>query len=195
MYEDEATGADLLKRIDDIPEDVRPVVLSEMSFPQPRSMVMRFRSPDRAVAAARFFSHRFGEAAVLERVRILNRLIRVDEASRGLIATDRLLDRGVTHSDPEVYTQQMQEALASARTQEENRPAVERQQAERRSLDIPEVEDFPVAGKDEDERITHLGNTLRLRGLRAVYHWAGRAGTLSEIVRDLVTRNAAGFSP
>jgi hypothetical protein len=58
MYEDEATSADLQKRIDEIPSDFRPVVLSEMSFPQPRSMVMRFRSPERAVAAARFFAHR-----------------------------------------------------------------------------------------------------------------------------------------
>jgi hypothetical protein len=195
MYEDEATSADLQKRINEISSDFRPVVLSEMSFPQPRSMVMRFRSPDRAVAAARFFAHRFGEAAVLERVRILNRLVRVDEASRGLIALDGLLDRHVTRIDPEVYARQMQEALASARTREEKLPAIERQQLERRGLDVPEVEDFPVAVEDEDERFTHLGNTLRLRGLRAVYHWSGRAATLAEIVQDLVTRNATGVSP
>lgn len=112
-----------------------------------------------------------------------------------MIALDSLLDRQVTRIDPEVYARQMQEALASAPRQEEKLPAIERQQAERFTLDVPEVEEFPVARDDEDGRFTHLGNTLRLRGLRAVYHWAGRAATLAEIVQDLVTRKAAGFSP
>ena len=58
-YAAEAEGIDLPKRAHEIAKELQPVILADLSFPEPRRLVMRFRSPDRAIAAAKFFCTRF----------------------------------------------------------------------------------------------------------------------------------------
>ena len=55
LYSDEASGIELTKRPDEVPVERRPIALSQIAFPAKDKMVMRFFSPERAIAAAKFF--------------------------------------------------------------------------------------------------------------------------------------------
>jgi hypothetical protein len=191
MYTHEAEAITLGKRPSEVPELARPVVLAEMSFPKPGRMLMRFRSPDRAIEAAKFFSPRFGALAVPDRIRILNRLVTTDEIS-GLHAVDGLLDQRVTIIDPEVQARKIEEALDSAHTKEEKLAAYQRYQEERRKVDVPEVEDFPLAMEEETATFTHLTMTLRLRSVRAVERWAGKQVSLMDIIYRMFGQGGEG---
>jgi hypothetical protein len=173
-----------------IAKELQPVILADLSFPEPRRLVMRFRSPDRAIAAAKFFCPRFGADAELDRVRILNRLVTPAESEHGLGAIDGLLDRNVTVIDPELGLRELEEALASGHTRAEKLAAVERLHAEERKRDVPEVEDFPLAMEEETPTFAHLSNMLRFRSLRAFEHWKGRKVTLAQLIEEVLMRRA-----
>lgn len=190
-YSDEADGLDFPKRTDQIPKAIQPVVLAEMSFSDPRRLVMRLRSPDRAIAAARFFCPRFGDAAVLERARILNRFVTPAEAERGIVGIDQLLERRVTVIDPEEGLRELEQLLARGRTHAEKLALLMGDRAARRKRDVPEVEDFPIDMEDETPTFNHLSNALRFRGLRAYEHWRGRKVTLAELIEDTLARAGA----
>lgn len=187
-YAGEAQNVELPKRTHEIAKDLQPVILADISFPEPRQLVMKFRSPDRAIAAAKFFCPRFGDDAELERVRILNRLVTPAEADRGLADIDGLLDRDVTIIDPEVGLRELDAALATGRTRAEKVAAFERYHAEKRKHDVPEVEDFPLAMEEETPTFAHLTNTLRFRSLRAFEHWKGRKITLAQLIEEILAR-------
>jgi hypothetical protein len=197
VYDDEATSIELPKRAHEIPEVYRPIVLARVSFPAPGKMVMRFSSTVRAVAGARFFSPRFGDAAVLDRARILNRLVTAEEALPPPHDADVLLDRNVTVMDPEVEARRIEALLDAADTVAERRRVYEQDAIARRSRDVPEVEDFPLAMEEETADFTHLDTTLGLRAIRAAERWQGKLVTLREIIyRTLkVDPNAPLFPP
>jgi len=81
LYDDEASSVPLPKRPDEVPEIYRPIVLAQISFPAADKMIMRFRAVERAIAATLFFAPRFGQNAVPDRFRILNRLVTARRSS------------------------------------------------------------------------------------------------------------------
>lgn len=182
MYSDEATSIGLAKRPDEVPEEFRPIALSSISFPRPGAMMMRCRSPERALAAAKFFAPRFGDSAIPDRIRILNRFVTVEEAGENGPFVDKLLDQNVTFIDPEAKLARMEKALDAAKTRAEKLQVMERDQAETLARDVPEVEDFPLAMEEETEEFTHLTITLRVRSIRALEHWSGKPTKLSEVI-------------
>jgi hypothetical protein len=196
VYDDEARSIALPKGAHEVPEVHRPIVLARISFPAPGRMVMRLSSTDRGVAAAVFFSPRFGQHAVLDRCRILNRLLTAEEALPPQDA-DVLLDRQVTVIDPEAEATRIDALLDAARTPAEKRRAYEQDAISRRGQDVPEVEDFPLAMEEETDDFNHLRNTLGFRAIRAVEHWSGKQATLRDIIcRTLgVDPNAPLFPP
>ncbi|MGC9985863.1 MAG: hypothetical protein ABSF35_19840, partial [Polyangia bacterium] len=96
LYDDEASSVPLPKRPDEVPEIYRPIVLAQISFPAADKMIMRFRAVERAIAATLFFAPRFGQNAVPDRFRILNRLVTAEEVQREAHYCDMLLDQNVT---------------------------------------------------------------------------------------------------
>ena len=65
----------------------------QVSFPAADKMIMRFRAVERAIAATLFFAPRFGQNAVPDRFRILNRLVTAEEVQREAHYCDMLLDQ------------------------------------------------------------------------------------------------------
>jgi hypothetical protein len=182
MYSDEATSIGLAKRPDEVPEEFRPIALSSISFPRPGTMMMRFRSPDRALAAAKFFAPRLGTSAIPDRIRILNRLVTLEDAGENGPFVDKLLDQNVTFIDPEATLAKTEKALAAVKTRAEKLQVMEREHTERLARDVPEVEDLPLAMEEETEEFTHLTITLRVRCIRAFEHWSGKPTKLSEVI-------------
>jgi integration host factor subunit beta len=181
-YEHEAASVGLGKRSDDIPDEEYPILLARISFPSPREMVMRFCAPDRAISAAHFFGPRFGGNAVPDRIRILNRLVTAKEADAGPDHLDGLLDRDVTTIDPAVRMRKLDALLDKAATPSERMAVYERDAAEQRVRDVPEVEDFPLAMEEDGKDLIHLTTALRLRMVRAVERWFGKPTTISGII-------------
>ena len=182
MYEHEAGAVGLGKRPEETSEEGSPILLARISFPSPRQMVMRFRAPDRAISAAHFFGQRFGGNAVPDRIRILNRLITAKEADSGPDQLDSLLDRNVIIIDPAESMRRLDALLDKAATAEERMAVYERHAAGQRVLDVPEVEDFPLAMEEDSEELVHLTTALRLRMVRAVERWFGKPTTISGII-------------
>jgi hypothetical protein len=116
VYDNGASSVPLFKRPDEVPEMYRPIVLAQISFPTADKMLMRFRAAERAIAAARFFSTRFGQHAVPDRIRILNRLVTAEEVEREVHCCDKLLDQNVTIIDPEVEFRRIEALLDGAKS-------------------------------------------------------------------------------
>ena len=182
VYDNEASSVPLSKRPDEVPAMYRPIVLAQISFPTADKMIMRFRAAERAIAAALFFSTRFGQHAVPDRIRILNRLATAEEVEREAHYYDKLLDQNVTIIDPEVEFRRIDALLDAAPTIREKRRIYEQDARARRMRDVPEVEDFPLAMEEETETFTHLKNTLRLRMVRAAERWSGKSVTLGDVI-------------
>ena len=182
LYADEASSVPLPKRPDEVPEIYRPIVLAQISFPAADKMIMRFRAVERAIAATLFFAPRFGQNAVPDRFRILNRLVTAEEVQREAHYCDMLLYQNVTIIDPEVELRRRDALLDAAPTVRERRRLYEEDARARRGIDVPEVEDFPLAMEEETETFTHLKATLRFRALRAFERWSGKSVTLRDII-------------
>lgn len=181
-YEHEAASVGLGKRLDEIPAEEYPILLARIAFPSSRQMVMRFRAPDRAISAAQFFGPRFGEDAVPDRIRILNRLVTAEEANSGSEQLDSLLDCNVSVIDPAERMRKLDALLDKAATVTERMAVYERDAAEQRVCDVPEVEDFQLAMEEDNEELVHLTTALRLRMVRAVERWFGKPTTISGII-------------
>lgn len=180
MHEHEAAALALDKGLYEIPKGA---VLGRISFPSPPTLMMRFRAPDRAISAALFFPPRFRRYAVLDRVRILNRLVTAQEAEAGADSLDRLLDRNVTVVDPVDRIRRLNALLEQPATQAERIAIYERYMLDERRRDVPEVEDYPVSWDGEDGEQIHTANSLRLRMVRAVERWLGKPTTISGIIQ------------
>lgn len=181
-YEHEAVSVGLGKRPDETSADGSPILLARISFPSSRQMVMRFRAPERAISATRFFGPRFGGNAVPDRIRILNRLVTADETDSGPDQLDSLLDRNVVIIDPSERMRRLDALLDKAATAAERMAVYERHAADQRVLDVPDVEDFPLAMEEDSEELSHLTTALRLRMVRAVERWFGKPTTISGII-------------
>ena len=182
LYADEASGIELAKRPNEVPEGYRPIALSRIALPEKDKLVMRFLSPERAIAAARFFAPRFGQNAIPDRFRILNRLVTSDEATWALTYADTLLDQNVTIIDPEVEAKRVDALLDAAPTVAERRRVYEADFKARRDRDVPDVEDFPLAMEEETPEFRDLSICLRLRATRAIERWSGKPVTLRDII-------------
>ena len=190
-YEDEAAAMALSKRPEDLPSEVRPIIVGSLRFPSKDTMVLHVRSFDRAIEAAKFFGPLLGPQVVLRRARLLNRFLDAAENARGLDHIDRMLDKDVVTIDPAEMEAKLAAAFAAYATPEAAYAAVAE---ERKKVDVPTVEDFPLAPEEETEDFQHLMLTLRFRAIRCFLHWKGNTTiTLSEVIRRVVEEGGRGL--
>ena len=193
-YENEAAELRFGRARNELPEEVHPIILGRFRFPSKNRLVLELRSADRAIEAAKFFGPMFGPAVVLQRVRIINRFFEASEVEVGLDRLDKTLDANVVQIDPAEAEAAIEAALAGARTQEEKQRAYFAHAEERRKIDLPLVEDFPLAPEEETPDFRDLTMTLRFRSLRAFEHWKGNTGlTLADVIHRVVEDGGRGL--
>lgn len=165
-------------------EDVESVVIGFVRFPKKSTMVIEVRSVLRAIAAAKFFGPILGPKVVARRARIVNRYFESNESPGNVAELDKHLDQNVTVVDPRVAEAKLDEYLAGAKTEAQAKRAYERYYEERRQErgDVPLVEDFPLAPREETPDFKHLTMMLQLRVFRAHEHWNGNPVMLRDII-------------
>lgn len=170
-------------------------LLAQIRFPTSGTMTVETPSCNHAVAAARFFAPRFGEAAVLTRVRLVNRCFDAREGTPDALA--QMLDRDVTIVDPAALrtledsmgglTEEGADGLAdvAARIVRHLTPGEE---------DVPLVEDLPLYAAEETPEFRQLEFLLRSRMIRAVQHWQGNTDvTLNSLISAMFGDVAASL--
>jgi hypothetical protein len=176
----------------ELPRHGPSVIIGKLRVPEKKRMIIELRSFERAINAASFFAPVLGSRVVLRRCRVVNRWFHAQEMQSGLEELDRQLDRDVTVIDPMQIERRLDELLAGARTQRERDEALARFDEERRTQDIPLVEDFPLAPEEERPDFFHLRMTLQLRLMRAFEHWNGNTHlTLTDIIERCARQVAA----
>ncbi|HRI71064.1 MAG TPA: hypothetical protein PK156_42825 [Polyangium sp.] len=175
-------------------EDDESVVIGFVRFPKKSTMIIEVRSVLRAIAAAKFFGPIFGPKVVARRARIVNRYFNGSELTGNVAELDKHLDQNVTVVDPRVAEAKLNEYLVGAKTREQAKRAYERYYEDRRQerRDVPLVEDFPLAPREETPDFKHLTITLELRMFRAHEHWNGNPVILRDIIERLVASDVAG---
>lgn len=191
LYQDEATAITFAKPYAEIAPEMHPIHIGRFRMPEKDRLVMEVRSFDRAIEAAKLFAPLLGPKSVLTRARVINRWFEGHEAAAGPEVLDRLLDQNVTIKDPSKAEEAFEQAMAGARTQAEKVAAFERYTQERRKQDVPLVEDFPLAPKEETPEFRDLTMTLRLRQGRAAEHWKGNHITLADYIHRMVEQGGA----
>jgi len=190
-YADEATALKFSRAPQDLPEEVHPIILGCFRFPAKDKAVLEVRSFERAIEAARFFGPLFGPEVVLSRLRVLNRLLEAPDNASGLERIDKLLDQNVVTIDPAETEAAIEAAMAKCRSKEEKLRAYMAYAEERRMVDVPLVEDFPLAPEEETPDFQHLAMTLHLRSLRCFEHWNGNTHlTLADVIHLVVAKGA-----
>lgn len=194
-YVAEASGLELGAYSQERLEDDESVVIGFVRFPKKSTMIIEVRSVLRAIAAAKFFGPIFGPKVVARRARIVNRYFDGSELTGNVAELDKHLDQNVTVVDPRVTAAKLDEYLAGAKTPEQAKRAYERYCEERRHerRDVPLVEDFPLAPREETPDFKHLTITLELRMFRAHEHWNGNPVILRDIIERLMASDAAGL--
>jgi hypothetical protein len=194
-YEAEAAALKFARAREDLPAEVHPIILGCFRFPSQDKVVLEVRSYDRAIDAAKFFGSMFGPKVVLRRLRVLNRFLDASENAHGLDRIDKLLDHNVTKIDPAEAEATIEAAMAKGRTPEEKLRAYMAHAEERRTKDVPLVEDFPLAPEEETEDFQHLAATLRFRSIRCFEHWKGNTHiTLADVIHLVVEKGGRGLS-
>lgn len=194
-YEDEAAALKFSRPRNDLPKEVHPIILGAFRFPSKDKVVLQVRSFERAIEAAKFFGPLFGPKVVLRRLRLINRLLDASENTLGLERVDRLLDQDVVKIDPAEAEAKIEAAMAKGRTPEEKLKAYMAHAEERRKVDVPLVEDFPLAPEEETEDFQHLAATLRFRSVRCFEHWKGNTHlTLADVIHLVVEKGGRGLS-
>lgn len=175
-------------------EDDASVVIGFVRFPKKSTMIIEVRSVLRAIAAAKFFGPILGPKVVARRARIVNRYFDGSELTGNVAELDKHLDQNVTVVDPRVAEAKLNEYLAGAKTPEQAKRAYERYYDDRRQerRDIPLVEDFPLAPREETPEFKHLTITLELRMFRAHEHWNGNRVILRDIIERLLKGDPSG---
>ena len=176
---------------DDVPLEMRPIVLGRIHFPKQGTMTLETYSIDRAIAGAKFFAPRLGPGIVATRVRIVNRCFAAEEGQPyDLMA---LLDRDVTVVDPSKAEAALRQELKGVRSIEDVNRVFARmleRKIKSKEEDVPLVEDFPLAPEEETPTFEHQSNMLSFRFIRAFEHWRGNtevtlAAIIARAVKDL----------
>lgn len=175
-------------------EDDEAVAIGFIRFPKKSTMIIEVRSVLRAIAAAKFFGPILGPKVVARRARIVNRYFDGSELTGNVAELDKHLDQNVTVVDPRVAEAKLDEYLAEAKTADQAKRAYERYYEERRQerRDVPLVEDFPLAPREETLDFKHLTITLELRMFRAHEHWNGNPVILRDIIERLFKDDSSG---
>jgi hypothetical protein len=175
-------------------EDDESVVIGFIRFPKKSTMIIEVRSVLRAIAAAKFFGPILGPKVVARRACIVNRYFDSNELTGNVAELDKHLDQNVTVVDPRVAEAKLDEYLAGAKTAEQAKRAYERHYEGRRQerRDVPLVEDFPLAPREETPDFKHLTITLELRMFRAHEHWNGNPVILRDIIERLFKDDPSG---
>jgi hypothetical protein len=188
FYEDEAAGIGLQLPPAKIAKELRPVIIAKLTLETPTRLVIAVRSPERAIAALRFFGKRFGEAASLRRVRMLNRWVTGADLHGGPEqhdAIDGLLDRDVRIVDADAIGDEIEAAANRGATQAERMQAFVQDDVARRARErYYDVEDLPVHLEDEGPDFKGLEQNFKFRAMRAFQHSRGFAVTLADVIKD-----------
>jgi hypothetical protein len=167
---------------------LRPVIIAKLTLETPTRLVIAVRSPERAIAALRFFGKRFGEAASLRRVRMLNRWVTgadLHEGPEQHDAIDGLLDRDVRIVDADAIGDEIEAAANSGATQAERMQAFVQDDVARRARERHyDVEDLPVHLEDEGPDFKGLEQNFKFRAMRAFQHSRGFAVTPADVIKD-----------
>ena len=176
LYHAEAKAISIGNGYDAVPNEKRPIILGSIRFTSNKEMTIQVNSFERAVAAARFFGSRLGAKTTAMRCRVVNRCF--DSAEGPPKVLMETLDKDVTVCDSK-------EAMAAAKKDFKRTASEVMRKRIRSREDIPMVEDFPLAPEEESPGFEHLNVALTLRFVRAVEHWKGNQGTLTEIIARL----------
>ena len=168
---------------DDVPSELRPIVLGHLRFPKRGGMTLETNSIQRAVEAARFFGPRLGPEVVALRCGLVNRHFAADEAAPEDLM--KHLDRNVVTIDPREVQAQLERDLEGVNSQDDFERVMGEHMQRRLDSgeDVPPVEDFPLAPEEETPDFEHLAATLQFRFVRAAEHWRGNTHlTLTHII-------------
>lgn len=193
LFHAEAASVRLAAGYDEVPKEMRPVVLGRIHFPKSGGMTLQTHSILRAIEGARFLGPRLGPEVVALRCRAVNRHFASDEGPPEALM--KTLDRGVTVIDPREAEAAWERDFKGVRSmQDAERIAAERLERRLASKeDVPLVEDFPLAPEEETPDFQHLATALQLRLVRAIEHWRGNTHlTLTAIIVRMVEESARG---
>ncbi len=187
LYQYEAAAITFGVPYAEVPDEVQPLIIGRVKFPDPKRLVIEVRSIQRAIEAAKFFGPILGDRVVLRRARLINRWFAGSEASGGLDRLDRLLDANVVVIDPAKTEAELDRLMAKFSTKREKRAAGEAYHEARRREDVPLVEDFPLAPEEETPEFRDLNMTLMFRAIHAWEHWRGNKDlTLGDIIHRTI---------
>jgi len=105
--------------------------------------------------------------------------VTAEEVQREAHYCDMLLDAERHHHRSEVELRRRDALLDAARPSGRGDASTSRTREPGRGLDVPEVEDFPLAMEEETETFTQLKATLCFRSVRAFERWSGKSVTPS----------------
>jgi hypothetical protein len=187
IFEAEAASLRFAGGYDDVPPELRPIIIGRIRVPRSGGMTLETNSVARAIAAARFFGPRLGPDVVALRCRVVNRCFAADEGTPSELR--ETLDQDVTVVDPRQAEERFKREFKAVRSMEDfNRAAAASMERRiRENEDVPLVEDFPLAPEEETPDFKHLATTLDLRFVRAFEHWRGNTHlTLAAIIMRAV---------
>ncbi len=187
LFHGEAARVSIGVRYDDVPAEVRPLILGWLRFPRPGVMTLEALSSLRAVTAARFFGPVLGPEVVALRCRSINRFFSNTEGPGDALLA--LLDRDVTVIDPRFPEYRDKKRRTAMRSPEdlERAFAADLQRRFDEGEDVPLVEDLPLAPEEETSDFRDLSTLLGMRTVRAEERWRGNTHiTLLHIIQQSV---------
>lgn len=188
LFEHEAKKLRFGKPYNQVPKNMRPIVIGYFTFRGKDQMLLDVRSYERATKAISFFDKRISQrAAKVTYLRIVNKLFdSTREKAQQLIqqSPDIFFDRDDISRPADELTEKI-EQLKAEHAEIETRQQVALDWIEQQAqAPLPEVEEIPA--NFYEDGIEALEVSLNLRKLELIEHWKGNKGVnMLNIIQNL----------